>query len=165
VSRSIHARSLGLGCLICALAASLPVPVLGQLVDKTRAPNSANEGISRPLIGGSSPSQIGEGRSGGDVNTSLSVIFYDPFRAIWRGRQLFQRTFSRLDGLGPTTGDGLGDIKNDLSIGAGFADSCAACHGRPRGAAGFGGDVATQPDSRDAPHLFGLGLKEMLATT
>src|SRR5262249_11186486 len=42
-------------------------------------------------------------------------------------------------------------------------DSCAACHGRPRGAAGFGGDVATRPDSRDAPHLFGLGLKEMLA--
>src|SRR5262249_56596844 len=25
------------------------------------------------------------------------------------------------------------------------------------------GDVVTRPDSRDAPHLFGLGLKEMLA--
>src|SRR5262249_47082590 len=36
-------------------------------------------------------------------------------------------------------------------------------HGRPRGAAGSGGDVVTRPDSRDAPHLFGLGLKEMLA--
>ena len=44
-----------------------------------------------------------------------------------------------------------------------MTDSCAACHGRPRGAAGVGGDVATRPDSRDAPHLFGLGLKEMLA--
>jgi hypothetical protein len=33
------------------------------------------------------------------------------------------------------------------------SDSCAACHGRPRGAAGFGGDVVTRPDSRDAPHL------------
>jgi hypothetical protein len=42
-------------------------------------------------------------------------------------------------------------------------DSCAGCHGRPRGAAGSGGDVQTRPDSRDAPHLFGLGLKEMLA--
>src|SRR6185369_11591021 len=41
--------------------------------------------------------------------------------------------------------------------------SCAGCHGRPRGAAGAGGDVATRPDSRDAPHLFGLCLKEMLA--
>jgi hypothetical protein len=30
-------------------------------------------------------------------------------------------------------------------------------------AAGSGGDVNTRPDSRDAPHLFGLGLKEMLA--
>ena len=28
---------------------------------------------------------------------------------------------------------------------------------------GFGGDVATRPDSRDAPHLFGIGLIEMLA--
>src|SRR5262249_5251504 len=35
--------------------------------------------------------------------------------------------------------------------------------GRPRGSAGVGGNVATRPDSRDAPHLFGLGLKEMLA--
>ena len=37
------------------------------------------------------------------------------------------------------------------------------CHGRPRGTAGFGGVVTTRPDSRDSPHLFGLGLKEMLA--
>src|SRR6185437_586655 len=47
--------------------------------------------------------------------------------------------------------------------GAGLADSCSTCHGRPRGSAGFGGDVVTRPDSRGAPHLFGLGLKEMLA--
>ena len=64
---------------------------------------------------------------------------------------------------GPNAGDGNGDINTTLAIGAGLADSCAACHGRPRGSAGFGGDVATRPDSRDAPHLFGLGLKEMLA--
>ena len=44
-----------------------------------------------------------------------------------------------------------------------WSDSCAGCHGRPKGSAGSGGDVATRPDSRDAPHLFGLGLKEMLA--
>jgi len=50
-----------------------------------------------------------------------------------------------------------------VSRAAGLSDSCAGCHGRPRGAAGFGGDVATRPDSRDAPHLFGLGLQEMLA--
>src|SRR5580765_6310847 len=49
------------------------------------------------------------------------------------------------------------------AFGAGLTDSCAACHGRPRGSAGFGGDVATRPDSRNAPHLFGIGLREMLA--
>jgi hypothetical protein len=60
-------------------------------------------------------------------------------------------------------GDGLGNIETTLAIGAGLVDSCAGCHWRPRGAAGSGGDVVTRPDSRDAPHLFGLGLKEMLA--
>jgi hypothetical protein len=65
--------------------------------------------------------------------------------------------------MGPITGDGAGDIELDDRIGAGLSDSCAGCHGRPRGSAGHGGDVATRPDSRDAPHLFGLGLVEMLA--
>src|SRR5262249_22317307 len=91
------------------------------------------------------------------------MINRDPFRAIRRGRQLFQRKFTRAEGQGPNVGDGSGDVGTTLAIGAGLADSCAACHGRPRGAAGFGGDVPTRPDSRDAPHLLGLGLKEMLA--
>ena len=76
---------------------------------------------------------------------------------------MFQRKFRRIDGQGPGFGDGAGNINSDLAIGAGLVDSCAACHGRLRGSAGFGGDVVTRPDSRDAPHLFGLGLKEMLA--
>ena len=57
----------------------------------------------------------------------------------------------------------MGDIDTDIAIGAGLSDSCALCHGRPRGSAGTGGNVVTRPDSRDAGHLFGLGLKEMLA--
>lgn len=65
--------------------------------------------------------------------------------------------------MGPRNGDGFGDISADNSLGAGLADSCAACHGRPRGSAGFGGVVFICPDSRDAPHLFGLGIIEMLA--
>jgi hypothetical protein len=148
---------------MCALSGVLSVPLFGQLVDKNKAPNLANEGITRPLVGGPYPSQIGEGRAGTDWNTSANVIRLDPFRAIRRGRQLFQRKFSKLEGVGPITGDGFGDVNTDGSIGAGLADSCSTCHGRPRGAAGFGGDVVTRPDSRDAPHLFGLGLKEMLA--
>jgi Di-haem oxidoreductase, putative peroxidase len=137
----------------------LTVPGLAQMIDKTKAPNVANEGINKSLT-----QQIGTGR--GDVMTvdsSLFIIARDPFRSIRRGRQLFQRKFTRAEGQGPVTNDGFGDINTTLAIGAGLSDSCASCHGRPRGSAGSGGDVATRPDSRDAPHLFGLGLKEMLA--
>lgn len=132
---------------------------LGQLVDRTRATNTANSGIAKSLT-----EEIGAGR--GDQMTpgsSLFIINRDPFRAVRRGRQLFQRKFCRTEGQGPLIGDGAGDINTNLAIGAGLADSCASCHGRPKGSAGSGGDVATRPDSRDAPHLFGLGLKEMLA--
>jgi hypothetical protein len=147
--------------IVFVLAAS--AKMLGQLVDRNKAPNTSGDGISRPLIGFPYPSQIGDGRSGSDPNASQNVIAFDPFRAIRRGRQLFQRKFGRVDGQGTAAGDGSGNIDTDLAIGAGLSDSCAGCHGRPRGAAGFGGDVVTRPDSRDAPHLFGLGLKEMLA--
>jgi hypothetical protein len=133
--------------------------VVAQMIDRNKAPNAANEGIRKTLA-----EQIGAGRGNVNVPRSSSfLIARDPFRSIRRGRQLFQRKFTRAEGLGPLTGDGSGDINTTLIIGAGLADSCAACHGRPRGAAGVGGDVATRPDSRDAPHLFGLGLKEMLA--
>jgi hypothetical protein len=129
-----------------------------QLTDVTQAPNPENAGIAKSLT-----QQVGAGV--GDLNTpnsSIYIINRDPARSIRRGRQLFQRKFAVAEGFGPRTGDGLGDISTELSIGAGLVDSCAGCHGRPRGAAGFGGDVVTRPDSRDAPHLFGLGLQEML---
>src|SRR6266705_1258787 len=134
----------------------LTAPAVAQLIDKNKAPNIANEGIKKTLA-----QQIGAGR--GDLMTpdsSSFIIARDPFRAIRRGRQLFQRKFLRAQGQGPLAGpDGTGDINTNLALGAGLADSCAGCHGRPRGSAGFGGDVVTRPDSRDAPHLFGLGLK------
>jgi Di-haem oxidoreductase, putative peroxidase len=130
-----------------------------QMIDNTQAPNTAKAGINKSLL-----DEIGAGR--GDVNTagsSLYLINRDPFRSIRRGRQLFQRKFTRLQGQGANEKDGVGDINNDIGIGAGLSDSCALCHGRPRGSAGVGGNVVTRPDSRDAGHLFGLGLKEMLA--
>ena len=80
-----------------------------------------------------------------------------------RGRQLFQRKFTAAQGLGPRFQDGAGDLDTHAALGAGLADSCAACHSRPFGSAGSGGNVFTRPDSRDAPHLFGVGHKEMLA--
>ncbi|MBI3799444.1 MAG: thiol oxidoreductase-like protein [Deltaproteobacteria bacterium] len=130
-----------------------------QLIDRTQQPNVANEGIAKTLS-----EENGAGR--GDIltpNSSLFIINRDTFRAIRRGRQLFQRKFTQAEGQGPRLDDGTGDLSANLDRGAGLTDSCAGCHGRPRGSAGFGGDVATRPDSRDAPHLFGLGLKEILA--
>src|SRR5438552_5679075 len=130
-----------------------------QMIDNTQAPNTAKAGINKSLL-----DEVGAGR--GDVLTpgsSVYIINRDPFRSIRRGRQLFQRKFTRLQGQGANEKDGVGDIDTDIAIGAGLSDSCALCHGRPRGSGGAGGNVVTRPDSRDAGHLFGLGLKEMLA--
>src|SRR5215203_6662756 len=144
---------------VSAIAVMRQGPALAQLNDRTNNPNVANFGIAKSLA-----EQIGNGT--GDWSTpdsSSFIIARDPFRAIRRGRQLFQRKFLRSQGQGPLAADGTGDINTNLSLGAGISDSCAGCHGRPRGSAGVGGDVVTRPDSRDAPHLFGIGLKEMLA--
>ena len=144
---------------LIGIAKFFGVPALAQLIDRTQNPNIGNFGIAKSLH-----QQIGAGR--GNVmlpDSSAFIISRDPFRSIRRGRQLFQRKFLRSQGLGPLTNDGIGDINTILALGAGVTDSCATCHGRPRGSAGFGGDVVTRPDSRDAPHLFGLGIKEMLA--
>lgn len=144
----------------------LAIPILfvsmaaqAQMIDNTQATNTAGAGINKSLT-----DEIGAGR--GNVltpNSSIYLINRDPYRSIRRGRQLFQRKFTHLQGQGPNEGDGSGDINTDLAIGAGLSDSCALCHGRPRGSAGSGGNVVTRPDSRDSSHLFGLGLKEMLA--
>jgi hypothetical protein len=145
------------GVLLGVLAG--PAPAKGQMIDQTQAPNLALDGIKKSLS-----EQVGAGRGNTMTPDSASfVINRDPFRAIRRGRQIFQRKFTRLQAQGPGVGDGDGDINTTIAIGAGLSDSCASCHGRPRGSAGTGGDVVTRPDSRDAPHLFGLGLKEMLA--
>ena len=130
-----------------------------QETDITQTPNAIGAGIQRSYI-----DQIGAGHGGPFVpDSSVFLIQRDPFRSIARGRNLFQRKFTMAQGLGPRVGDGVGPIAANAAHGAGLADSCASCHGRPHGAAGTGGDVFTRPDSRDAPHLFGLGLVEMLA--
>lgn len=129
------------------------------MVDNSQALNPINAGINKSLT-----QEIGAGQGSVDTpDSSLFIINRDAFRAIRRGRQLFQRKFTRVQGQGPGIDDGAGNIAATNGIGAGLVDSCAGCHARPRGSAGFGGDVVTRPDSRSAPHLFGLGLKEMLA--
>jgi hypothetical protein len=152
-------RLTGFSWLLLATVGLVAGPARAQMIDRTQAPNAANDGISKSLT-----EEIGAGR--GDWTTPASASFLinrDPFRAIRRGREIFQRKFTRLENQGPAIQDGVGDINTVITIGAGLSDSCAGCHGRPRGSAGGGGDVVTRPDSRDAPHLFGLGLKEMLA--
>ncbi len=137
----------------------LTTAVHAQLTDLTQAPNAAGAGIVKSLA-----QEVGAGR--GSVMMPLSSEFLinrDPFRSIQRGRQLFQRKFTDAQGLGPRLHDGVGNIELEGAVGAGLADSCGACHSRPFGSAGVGGNVFTRPDSRDAPHLFGLGLQEMLA--
>ena len=126
---SLHRSSRILRVLaLAALAPALASRAHAQLTDVTQTPNTLNVGIRKSL-----PQQIGAGR--GDVLTPDSSIFLirrDPFRAIQRGRQLFQRKFTGAQGLGPRVGDGNGNIELEAALGAGLADSCAACHGRPR---------------------------------
>jgi cytochrome c553 len=147
-----------IGVVLLALP---PRAALAQLTDVTQT----TPHIAGGAIGKSLQQQIGSGR--GDDTTpgsSLYLIARDPARAVRRGRQLFQRKFTEEQGVGPRVNfDSSGDIMANAALGAGFSDSCASCHGRPRGSAGFGGDVVTRPDSRNAPHLFGAGLREMLA--
>lgn len=154
-ARSVFTR------IASALLCVLPLAAQAQLVDITQAtPYVPGGGIGKSLA-----DEIGAGR--GDEFTEWSSEYLsarDPVRAIRRGRQVFQRKFTLDQGMGPRVNpDSDGDIMRNPALGAGLSDSCASCHGRPRGSAGFGGDVATRPDSRNAPHLFGAGLREIIA--
>jgi hypothetical protein len=155
-------RKSALWTAVTVVTVSVGATAVAQLRDATQ--------ISPLVPGGhinkSFTQEVGTGRGHTEqVGSSLFIIKRDPLRAVRRGRQIFQRKFQVRQGFGPATDDGVGNIAligGDPSRGAGLVDSCAGCHGRPRGSAGHGGDVVTRPDSRDAPHLFGLGLQEML---
>jgi hypothetical protein len=109
--------------LVCAMVVFVAAPVVAQLIDRTIAPNRSGDGIALSL-----DEQIGAGRGDWFTEDSSSfIINRDPFRAIRRGRQLFQRKFQFVRGQGPLTNDGVGDVETIRIIGAGLADSCAAC--------------------------------------
>src|SRR5260370_14378365 len=119
---------------VVILTALIAPAALAQLIDNNQAPNTAKAGINKSLA-----DEIGAGR--GDImtpNSSLFIINRDPFRSARRGRQIFQRKFTRAEGQGPNNSDGTGNINLVGGIGAGLSDSCASCHGRPRGSAGSG---------------------------
>lgn len=153
---------LGTVTIMAIAVMVLSSAALAQLIDKTVYPNTPNVGIAKSYA-----QQIGVGR--GTIttpNSSLFLIKRDPFRAIRRGRQIFQRRFTRDQGQGPVTGDGPLDptqlTTNSRALGAGLMDSCAGCHGHVKGAAAAGSTIHTTPGGRNAPHLFGVGLKAML---
>jgi hypothetical protein len=151
IMRLSYARPLIVFIMSCMGVLGLWVSAAhAQLIDQTQTPNTARRGIALSLT-----EQIGAGQGEEDwtPGSSLYLITRDPARAIRRGRQIFQRKFTIEQGLGPRKHDGSGDITMDLALGAGLVDSCAGCHGRPRGSGGVGGNVVTRPDSRDAPHL------------
>src|SRR4029453_3533 len=78
-----------------------------QLIDRTLAPNTAQAGIAKSL-----QDEIGAGRGDSYTpGTSIFIINRDPFRSIRRGRQLFQRKFTREQGQGPNERDWAGDIE------------------------------------------------------
>jgi hypothetical protein len=150
---------------VLVLATLFSPAASAELLDITKVNDGNNINAPAGTIAKSLQQQVGAGH--GNVLTPGSAVYLvkrDPARSVRRGRQLFQRKFSADEGLGPRVNfDSSGDVTVNRALGAGLADSCALCHGRPRGSAGFGGDVVTRPDSRDAPHLFGLGLAEQLA--
>ncbi|OED44229.1 hypothetical protein AB833_01945 [Chromatiales bacterium (ex Bugula neritina AB1)] len=159
VYKSIYAASL------VAITSLSTTASFAALLDQTKVDNSSAIYAPGGTISKSLIEQIGMGQ--GDEFTGASSIYLinrDPFRSIRRGRQLFQRKFSEDEGLGPRVNfDSTGDVTQSRGLGAGLTDSCSTCHGSPKGSAGFGGNVASFPDGRDAPHLFGLGLVEQLA--
>ena len=123
-----------------AMAGSL----YAQLRDKTQiTPIVPGGAINKSWM-----DEIGAGR--GDImtpNTSAFIIARDPFRAVRRGREIFQRKFQMKQGMGPTTNDGETNVSyvgGDRSGAAGLADSCASCLALARDRA------TTAPDRRPA---------------
>jgi hypothetical protein len=95
--------------LIC----TLPGAAWAQLTDQTQAPNTAKAGIAKSL-----QDETGAGRGDATTwNSSVFIIQRDPFRSIRRGRQLFQRKFTRLQGQGANEGDGVGDLNTKTRLG------------------------------------------------
>jgi hypothetical protein len=125
------------------------------MIDNTQATSTANVGINKSLS-----DEVGAGR--GDVMTagsSIYIINRDPYRSIRRGRQVFQRKFTREQGQGPNEGDGVGDLNINIALGAGLTDSCALCHGRPRGSTGAGWERRDPPGQPRPSASFWIGVE------
>lgn len=86
--------------------------------------------------------------------TSMDLQMSDPWMAYKRGYSLFQREWRIENGVFALAADGYAEAS---------ANSCAMCHNMPYRSAGFGGNTsAPVGHGRNIPHLFGVGLIEMI---
>lgn len=98
------------------------------MTDRTLAPNTAGVGIAKSL-----QDETGAGR--GDImtgNSSIFIINRDPFRSIRRGRQLFQRKFTRLQGQGEMKGMVWGTSIRIMRLGPDSPTVVRCATGAPR---------------------------------
>src|SRR5258706_14804829 len=97
---------------LCTAPLFLVTAARGQMIDNTQAPNTAGAGINK-----SPTDEIGAGRGEAlTPNSSIYMINRDPLRSIRRGRQLFQRQLTHLQGMGPDEADGGGGINTGLAV-------------------------------------------------
>ncbi|WP_425100865.1 di-heme oxidoredictase family protein [Tropicibacter sp. S64] len=90
----------------------------------------------------------------GVPGTSMDLQASDPWLAFKRGADLFQREWRIEDGVFALAADGYAEAN---------ANSCAMCHNMPYRSSGFGGNAAAPVGhGRNIPHLFGVGLIEMI---
>ena len=97
--------------LVAALLLLVGQAAHAQMTDQTQTPNVERAGIFKSL-----DEEIGAGV--GDYRTPDSSTFItmrDPARAVRRGRQLFQRKFTLLQGFGPRTTFVGSDIAADFA--------------------------------------------------
>ncbi|HXO40261.1 MAG TPA: hypothetical protein VN999_02345, partial [Thermoanaerobaculia bacterium] len=129
--------------MICLLAASgLPA----QLSVRPEDPSGLSLRLPRvQLIHSERPDLPG---------TSMHLQQTDPWLAYAIGHEYFEHEWSRREGV----------FKSLAQRGAaGTVNSCAMCHNAPFRSAGFGGTVFDPPGpGRRVPHLFGIGLVEMI---
>jgi hypothetical protein len=98
------------------------------------------------------------------VGGTAHLIQREPLAAYVAGRALFLREFTTQEGLfgRPIARPLLPDGVTPMVPGDRVA-SCRACHATPFGDAGAGPTIAKNgPSGRDAPHLFGAGVVEMI---
>src|SRR5260370_18578865 len=105
---------------MASLAAVSAGKAFSQLADKTQTITS-NAGINKSFADESNAGLANNGRGGiSTPGSSLFIIGRDPFRAIRRGRQVFQRKFTKNQGFGPRVNDAsTGDLNGPARAGLG----------------------------------------------